>query len=408
MRIDRSLLRAPALSLASQAIGVVQLFALLWRHGASNATDAYFYLFNLGNLPTQILIVGVLYPMLLNEHRITRVAARRFGYFVSGISVGAIGLGWAWLAHTDRVSEEIIPIICLSAVNAAFQALIWHRAVLAEADGSPQWVSAVALPANFLATCVILLPWPNSTSTVTAMMVALASANSLFLISMVSLRVGRAVLDRLPEASIVKHRAPWWFLAKSGVGYGGLMVVQSVSLVLPPSTLTLLTVPMKIVASVSATFTNAILPRLIHQSSTSPEGGRRFLRIAAGALAVVGTLLFIVARLFFPEYSLTALVIALWLVASAASSVAQRLAFRFLKPSASRITLFVVPAIVLATLVSSKFDGFGLIPLLCAYAAVDAASGCLLLFALKDKIMAFITTLIMIDLGAIWVVVLLR
>ncbi|WP_141215209.1 MULTISPECIES: hypothetical protein [unclassified Rhodococcus (in: high G+C Gram-positive bacteria)] len=406
MRIEKSLFRAPALSLASQAIGVVQLFALLWRHGASNATDAYFYLFNLGNLPTQILIVGVLYPMLLNEQRITRGAARKFGYIVSGVSLGAIALGWAWLTYTGRVTDDLIPIICLSAFNAAFQALIWHRAVLAEADGTPQWISAVALPANFLATCVILLPWPNSTVTVTAMMVALVSANGLFLISMISLRVGRAVLDRLPATSLVKHRAPWWFLAKSGVGYGGLMVVQSISLVLPPSTLTLLTVPMKIVASVSATFTNAILPRLIHQSSTSPEEGRRFLRLAAGGLAIAGTLLFLGARLFLPEYSLTALVIALWLVASAASSVAQRLAFRFLKPSASRITLIVVPVIVVATLVSSKFDGFGLISLLCAYAAVDAASGCLLLFALRDRLMAFVTTLILVNLGTIWLFVL--
>ncbi|OZE34091.1 hypothetical protein CH259_18860 [Rhodococcus sp. 05-2254-4] len=385
---------------------MVQLFALLWRHGASNATDAYFYLFNLGNLPTQILIVGVLYPMLLNEQRITRGAARKFGYIVSGVSLGAIALGWAWLTYTGRVTDDLIPIICLSAFNAAFQALIWHRAVLAEADGTPQWISAVALPANFLATCVILLPWPNSTVTVTAMMVALVSANGLFLISMISLRVGRAVLDRLPATSLVKHRAPWWFLAKSGVGYGGLMVVQSISLVLPPSTLTLLTVPMKIVASVSATFTNAILPRLIHQSSTSPEEGRRFLRLAAGGLAIAGTLLFLGARLFLPEYSLTALVIALWLVASAASSVAQRLAFRFLKPSASRITLIVVPVIVVATLVSSKFDGFGLISLLCAYAAVDAASGCLLLFALRDRLMAFVTTLILVNLGTIWLFVL--
>lgn len=408
LKVDRSIFRAPALSLASQIIGMIQLFVLLWRYGATNATDAYFYLFNLGNLPSQILLVGVLYPMLLNDQKISRRSARLFGAGVSLVGIAAVGVGALWLFRTGRVDPDIVPIIGFSAANAFFQCMLWYRAVAAEAGGVPQWVSAIALPANLLATLVILLPWSSSTSTVTAMTAALAAANCVLFLVMTRLKVGRSVIESLPETPAERHNAPWWFLSKSAVAYGGLMVIQSASLVLPPSTLTLLTVPMKIVASVSATFTNAILPRLIHQKSTSPESGRYFLQIAAVILGGVGSVTSLIFIIFFEQYAVIAVVVSLWLVSSAAASVAQRLAFRFLKPSASRVTIGVVPVIVVATLVSAKSENFGLVPLLCAYATVDGVTATLLLVAIKDRVMAGALGLVTFGLCGIWMTQLLN
>ena len=66
------LLQGPALSLTSQAAGAVQLVLILVRVGSNRSTDAYFYLWSLGMLPTQILCVGVMYPLLLNRERIAR------------------------------------------------------------------------------------------------------------------------------------------------------------------------------------------------------------------------------------------------------------------------------------------------------------------------------------------------
>ena len=398
----RTWLGPPALSLASQAVGVLQLLLLLWRYGATNATDTYFYLFNLGNLPIQILVVGVLYPLLLNDERVSRRGAALFARWVPAAGIAAVGVGAGWLHVTGRVGGETLPIIAFSALNAFMQARVWVRAVAAEAGGTPHWVSGVALPANLFATTVIALPWPNSDSTVTAMTAVLAVANAGLLLLMVKCSVGDSVFHGLSDHGRTNLRAPMWFVSKSTVSYGGLMVVQSVSLILPPATLTLLTIPMKIVASVSATFTNAILPRLVHQTTESPSEGRYFLRVATATLMAVGLVVVLVSVVFFEDYWVIAAVVSLWLVASSASSVAQRLAFRFLAPSASRITIVVVPVLVFACILSAQTANFGLLALLCVYAMVDAASAFLLLAALRNPVEAVVIFLTASCIAFIW------
>lgn len=399
----RRFLGAPFLSLSSQAIGLLQLAALLWRYGPSNATDAYLYLFNLGNLPTQILIVGVLYPMLLSEDRITRQRAIQFGRYVpiSGFLAVVAGAGWLYL--TGRLSVDLIFIIALAAINAVVQARLWFFAVIAAAGGIAHWIAAIALPANFLALIALLFPWNSSAETVTAMMLALTVANVVFLLVTLRSQVGVRVIMGLPLEPTRKHRAYWWFLAKSGTSYGGLMIVQSLALILPASTLTLLTLPMKIVGSVSATFVNAIMPLLVHQETDSPVAARRFLRLLATLLSVVGLVFFAGASIFFVKYQTETLVVALWLVASASASVAGRMAYRFLKPSASRVTLIVVPIVVLGVASSTASSSFGLVSLLCAYALADAASAFLFLLALRDRPMGIVSGLITVALVFIWV-----
>lgn len=399
----RGLLSAPVLSLASQASGLAQLAALLWRHGPSNATDAYFYLFNLGNLPTQIFIVGVLYPMMLSSDRVTRRGAKRFGRIVPLAALAVVAAGTLWLWAQGRVTDGLIPILVLAALNAVFQTRLWFRAVCAEAEGSPGWVAAVALPANVLATLVLLIPWSTSEATVTAMMSALCAANAAFMLVQAKKRVGREAIRRLPSRPERRHAAHWWFLTKSFVSYGGLMIVQSLALILPPAVLTLLTLPMKIVGSVSATFVNAIMPRLIHQGTDSPDAARRFLRQLVALIAAVALVGLVGGYVLFPQHFHTVVIVALWLVASASSSVSQRMTFRFLPASASRVTIVVVPLIVVAVALSTQAAGFGLVALLCAYALVDAASSFLLLISLRDRLMACVSGLITAALSAIWI-----
>lgn len=398
----RALMGGPLISLASQVSGLAQLGALLWRFGPTNATDAYFYLFNLGNLPVQILLVGVLYPMLLNSDRITKRGAIRFGFLVPVGALLAVGGGSVWLWLQGRAEADVVAIFVLAALNAVVQARLWYLAVAAEAGGNPKLIAGVALPANALATLVLLLPWPDSASTVTAMMGALLLANAAFAIVITVRRAGSHVLEGLPDIPPRRHAAHWWFLTKSFVSYGGLMVVQSIALILPPAVLTLLSLPMKIVGSVSSTFVNAIMPRLIHQQTDSPDGASRFLRLLAlfiGSVSLVGTAL---GYFIFPAYFQTIVIVGLWLVASASSSVAQRMVFRFLPPSTSKITIIVVPLIVVAVIFSAQSSNFGLVALLCAYALVDATSGFLLLMALRDKVMAPISGVITLLLSYIW------
>jgi hypothetical protein len=406
-RPSRSMVRGPALSLASQLVGLAQLFALLWRHGPSGATDAYFYLFNLGLLPTQVGIVGVLYPMLLSQDRISRPGAVLLGRITVASAITATIAGSLWLALAGRLPTSLFALVALGALNAAFQARLFHRAVLAEASGTPQWMAAVALPANALATLVLLAPWATSTAAATAMMGALVVGNGGFLMLLHRLRLGADVLAALPTSRSSDQHGPAWFLTKAGVGYGGLMVLQSLAVLLPPSTLTLLSLSIKLVGSISSTFVNAVMPLLVHQSTHSPAEGRRFLRVLVIGLGVGGLGVSGVAISVWPQHGAAAMVLSLWLIASASAAVAQRMAFRFLPPHASRATILAVPVVVALASLSSRSQEFDLSMLLCAYAGVDAATGFLLLVALRDRFMTVVTGAVLVTLCALWLVRLL-
>ncbi|QGG40027.1 hypothetical protein GEV26_00770 [Aeromicrobium yanjiei] len=307
------------------------------------------------------------------------------------------------MALSGRVDGEIPLIIALAAVNALVQSLVWYRAVAAEAGGTAHWIASVALPANALAALIVLVPWGSSTNTVVAMISCLVIGNAGLLAVMLRFDVGGPVVRNLPTVPAARQRGHWWFLAKSGTSYGGLMVVQSISLTLPPSVLTILSIPMKIVGAVAATFVNALMPRLVHQDTDSPQAAFRFLRQVVVILGSLGAFGALATKIVAPEHTVPAVIVWLWLIASAAGAVAQRLAFRFLPPSFSRITIAVVPVIVVGVMVSTQWAGFGLVALLCAYALVDAATSFLLLLSLKDRRMSLLTGGLTMSLVAIWV-----
>jgi hypothetical protein len=71
------------------------------------------------------------------------------------------------------------------------------------------------------------------------------------------------------------------------------------------------------------------------------------------------------------------------------------------------VTIVVVPLIVVAVALSTLSDGFNIIVLLCAYAAVDAATSFLLLATLRDRAMAGLTGMITLALASIWILSLL-
>ena len=83
----KSLAQGPLLAVLSQAFGAVQLVLLLLVFEPGRSTDAYLYLWNLGMLPTSLLIVSVLYPMLLSD---TRVTVSGFCQIGAGARVGDI------------------------------------------------------------------------------------------------------------------------------------------------------------------------------------------------------------------------------------------------------------------------------------------------------------------------------
>lgn len=388
--------------MASQAIGLVQLLTLLWRAGANEATDAYFYLFNIGMLPIQVLIVGVMYPLLLNAERMTRRGIRRVQWGTPAISVVLMLGGAGYLYANGRLSAELWPLAAAALVNAFVQAQLWFRGVTAEAGGNPRWNAAIALPANALATLSLLIPFDSPATTVAVMVGALVVGNTALLILAVRAQLGEAVVASAPEQSTGRGGV-YWFFTKASVGYVGLIVLQSLAVLLPPSAVTLLNVGVKIVGSIAATFVNAVMPQIIHHQTETIDPSKRFLRGLVGVLAAISVVAVLGVSMFASELLVPAICVGFWVVASTAAAIAQRMSFRFLPPSASRITLVAVPVVVALAIASSFAPGFQLVVLLCAYAAVDGATATLLLFTLRDRLMSWVLTATCLALAFIWI-----
>ena len=382
---------------------MLQLVGLLYRHGATASTDAYFYLFGFGLLPVQILVVGVFYPLLLNEQRISRRGAMRFYRWTPFIAVLTVTAGGVVLAATGRMTTTVIVTAVLCAANAAVQGALWCRAVTVEASGEARFVASVALPANLAALTVLVFPWPTSAWTVNAMMLGLLAGNLALFAVFYRRRLGSDVVAGLPASPGRSQRRGFlWFFGKSAVGYGGSLTIQSISLTLPASALTLLAVPSKIVASVSTTFVNAVVPKYVHQQSASAAFANRLLaRLLSVEAALTSAIVLGIAVAGVPYVALAAAV-ALWLLASTSAAVSQRVSFRFLHPRASRATMLVVPVVVVAAAVSTRSPNFNLTALVCAYALIDGGTSLLLLTALRLRRAALFSALTCGAILALW------
>jgi hypothetical protein len=342
-----------------------------------------------------------MYPSLLNERRISRRGLVRIRRYTPLLSLLFVTAGSLWLLANDRLSGQIVGVAIACAVNSMVQARLWFRAVATEAGGNAIWIAGVALPANILAVAMLLVPWNTPAIVMTAMTCGLIIGNAGLLIIMALRKIGDSVLDSAPDHTETSG-VSLWFLGLSSIAFIGQTLLQSFAVRLPASSLTYLNIGYKIVGSASATFVNAIMPLIVHQGTDSPHSARRFLRIVVVAVGIAGTLLVIAVSIIRPYLLVPSVVIAIWLITSAAGAVAGRMSFRFLAPHASVRTIGVVIAIVALTAFSSAYPGFSLTVLLCAYAAIDAAAAMLLLWPLKDRLMSVVLAGAIICLSIIW------
>ena len=395
--------RGPVISAASQGIGLVQLLLMLARAGTNDATDTYFYLFNLGLVPINCIVVGMMYPSLLNSHRISRAGVAGIRRATPVLCALFVLGGALWLGNNGRLGGPLSALVALSVLNAVIQARLWFRAVAAEAGGEAMWIAGVALPPNVLAVVALIYPWHSPAAAMTAMTTGLVVGNATLLVVMIRRRVGDSVIDAAPEIGSA-GRGSWWFLTLASSEYLAQAFMQSLAVLLPPSSITLVNIGYKIVGSVSATFVNASMPALIHHDTESPAAARRFLRIVAVAVALGGAMLVGGTELIWPVLLVPAVVVGIWLLCSSASAVAARMSFRFLPPKASSRTIGVVLAVVVLATVSAHGPHFSLTVLLCAYAAIDGAAAMLLLWPLKDRLMGLILAGALATLATVWIV----
>jgi hypothetical protein len=246
------------------------------------------------------------------------------------------------------------------------------------------WISGIALPANVAACLALVWPWQSSLATTLAMVLALCLGNVVALLVARRQQVGELVLAAIPEAADM-HRGSLWFFAKAATGYAGQLVLMTLAVLLPASSVTVLSLAAKVVGALATTFTNAVMPVLVHRSTPSPRLARRFLRFLCTGLlglSVIGT---VVVAAVAPDLTVAAIVVSAWVLASSAAAVAQRTAFRFLPADAAGLVMAAVAAVVLGTTLLALLPGFDVVVLLCAYAALDAATAALLLWRLQDR-----------------------
>jgi hypothetical protein len=381
----RGVALSAVLSAASQAVGLIQLALLLCRWGASNETDAYTFLFGVGVGPAQLIAVGVLYPSLLNGVGLTRRGHAALTAALLLTSPAAVAVGAAWFASRRGVTSILLTIALLAAINSAVQALSWRRAVIAEAKGDARWAASIALPANAFAAMVLLGPWPTSGDAVVAMQTGLVVGNFAYFIAI--RRQGIAQLLQATGSASPSHQA--WFLAKASSSYAAAIGLQACAATLPPSALTLLSIPVKVVVGLVGTAVNVAMPRLVNMHTDSKEAAVAFLRVAAMIGMLGGLACTLVLYAFRPMSGTYAMLTTAWLVASTGSAIAQRLAFRFLGASASRSVIVIPLFVTAATVASSLVSSFSVGTVICAYALLDALVASVLLARLRLPIEAF-------------------
>jgi hypothetical protein len=390
--------RGPAASVASQAIGLLQIGLLLLHGGVTNATDTYFYLFTLGLTPILILVMGVMYPMLLNGQPISRRGLRRIRLAATFSAVACVLGGYGWLAANREMDATLLIVAVFLSANAVLQAQLYSRAAAAEAGGNALWISGIALPANVGACAALAWPWGSSNAATIAMVAGLVIGNAGSLAFITQRRVGQEVLDAVP-VDAPANRGSLWFFGKASTGYVSQGLLATLAVTLPASSVTVLSVASKVVGALAATLINSVMPVLVHQATQSTRAARRFLRLLVCLLVVAGALATVAARIVAPDYLLAVIVISVWTISASAAAVAQRTSFRFLPARAAGGVMAAILAIVALTTALATLPGFNLVVLLCAYASLDAATAALLLWPLKERAVGMIAVVLLICLA---------
>jgi hypothetical protein len=395
LRRRAAYLHAPSVAAVSQFVGLVQIVLLTRDGGAGHGSDAYFFLFSMALLPIQILLAGLFYPLLLNQTGTKPQTLRRLKVFTPVACVITVIVGALWLWHLGQLTSALYGLVTLCALNGFVSAILWYHCLELTADGEALWLAGVALPANLVACLVIANAWSPSTARATIMVGGLLIGNIALFIFLWATGRTRTVtrLEHVVAAPSASH-AGGWFLAKSVTGYASQDMLEALALLLPAASLTILNIINRIVGSVSTAVVSSVLPKLVNRTSTSHKGAATFARWLAVILAlpfciVAAATLFI--HLPYEEYVLTTLA---WLLASGLNVSAQRMAYRFLTPSASVLSIASTIIVIGLVAIVSTTAWFSLKVLFVGAIALDAFPAAFLLWTLSERAISAITAFV--------------
>ena len=376
--VVRSALRAQSAAVLSQAFGAAQLGLLLVLIGPDRSTDAYLVLIALGQVPVQILAMGVLYPQCLagtEPKSWVRVLA-----LCGGSSVGAVLLGAAYLRHAGYQEPGLWFTAVLLAGGCAALSAATCQAVRLASQGAPVALAGVAVPGNLAAVCgLVVAAGSRSDRPVTVMCGALLGGSLLSLL-MISRRLSR------PQNSpgVVSGPAGTWvgtgrlFGASTAVAVTGVLV-QGVLARLPAGQVTEFGVAVRIAGFAVTVGVNAALPVLVNKDRFSERAVRTGACVAAWGLPLAVVVAAVTVRLVHAPGSLpsgalvaiSAFVPALALHSIAVQSVMKEGRSRVLVWAAAA-TLTVTGVVLVPAAVAGSTVGVALAVLtgMCAAAAV--------------------------------------
>ena len=365
---------APALAATSQALGLLQLILLFHNVPSGRASDAYFYLYNWGLLPTQMILLGVVYPLWLRSVPLGRLRVARIVAGVSTASGAAALLATFILVLLGKGYHGIWLHAALLAGVGAVAAVGWAGALRSAALGRPAWLSSVTLLSSLFACLALAAPASNLGDRVTRMCVGLLVGSAVFAVLVILLGT-RATRDETLSVVRPGSNEPGWYLLKSVIGYGAAISLQSMTASLATSSLSSLNIVIKVVSGFSTVVTNTILPRLVHSSSSSADDafgyGWSVLYLASAlGLAAGGAEIALGGR-----YPALGLIIAAWILASSLSVSSQRVALRFFPASYSAISVGAGLVIPLTVGVLSLLGRLSLSTVLVAYVSLDLVVG---------------------------------
>jgi hypothetical protein len=386
--------RGPAISLSSQAAGLLQFVLILYRVGAGIYSDTYLYCFTLGALPGQILFTGLMYPRILNRQDVSPSTHRVLRSVALFASVALVVSGGLWtISYRGRRELDLLLLIALLAFNALLQSALLFRATLAAADGRPSWIAGLALPANAAAVVSLSIPTQGGVNPLVYMMIAMVLGNSAHLFYSYR-RQDISLEDLVLATSDETASSPRplgggrWYFARSTASYITQAFLQSAAASLPTSAVTNLSVATKVATIIPTAVVNSTFPRVINARTTSPMPSRVLGRkiLAGSALMAAFILLALVLTPWIPPYLVVAT--SLWAIFSTSSATSQHMSFRFLQPTSSLVSIGTNVAVVVAVYILTFVGDLSIAEVLIAYVLIDALNATTIHWMLGDRAQA--------------------
>ena len=260
-------------SAASQALGLLQVVVLFWHKGASDETDLYFLLVTWTQVPYQLSLAGIIYP-IWTRGRGGNASAVRIGAFAAlPASFLFAMVGCLMWTAAGRGSGSSFLLAALFGAQGVVAAFYWIGAYWVAALGDALFISGATLAPNALSVIAGLIAalttdGARAPSMVIAQMVGILQL-PLYLVAMVLSGFNFNDGHPLHPDSESAGKPARWFAGQSLAGYGSLLALQSFAISLSANGLSQLGTVQRIQTGLSGILVNATLPRLVHSDSSS-------------------------------------------------------------------------------------------------------------------------------------------